>query len=57
MEYTYVCLPCLCTDIVPVRRDIEKATDEETLSELLLSEANRKRQNHHVNTEQIMSEI
>ncbi len=40
MEYTYVCLPCLCADIIPNKREIEKATDEEMLSELLLSEAN-----------------
>lgn len=40
MEYTYVCLPCLCADIIPSKREIEKATDEEILSELLLSEAN-----------------
>ena len=40
MEYSYVCLPCLCADIIPSKRDIEKATEEETLSDLLLSEAN-----------------
>ena len=27
MEYSYVCLPCLCADIIPSKRDIEKATD------------------------------
>ena len=40
MEYTYVCLPCLCADIIPNKQEIEKATEEETLSELLLSEVN-----------------
>ena len=40
MEYTHVCLPYLCVDFIPSKRDMEKATDEEMPSELLLSEAN-----------------
>ena len=32
MEYAYVCLPCLCADIIPNKREIEKATDEEMLA-------------------------
>ncbi|MBQ6563585.1 MAG: DNA helicase, partial [Clostridia bacterium] len=40
MEYAYVYLPCLCRDILPSRRDLEKAADEEMLHEIYLSEAN-----------------
>ena len=40
MEFSYVYLPCLRDDVIPSRRDIEKAEDEEMLNEIMLSEAN-----------------
>ena len=40
MEFTYVYLPCLCEGIIPTKRDIKRAKEEETLNDLILSEVN-----------------
>lgn len=40
MEFSYVYLPCLREDVIPSKRDLEKAEDEEMLNEIMLSEAN-----------------
>jgi superfamily I DNA/RNA helicase len=41
MEFAYVYLPALREDVIPSKRDIEKAEgNEDTINEILLSEAN-----------------
>ncbi len=41
MEFSYVYLPCLRDDVIPSKRDLEKAQDDdEMLNEIMLSEAN-----------------
>ena len=40
MEFSYVYLPCLREDVIPGKHDLDKARENETLGELMLSEAN-----------------
>ena len=40
MEFTFVYLPCLRDDVLPNKRDLERAEDAETVNDIILSEAN-----------------